>query len=240
MPLGHCADPVHAGEGGNTCRKAAAETTDKGYKPGKRKFSFLFKTTWVFPLDLAAEQHRCSEGWEGVRAAPFWCAVFFGVQGDPGSTPQSQCQGTGPRSTSPPFRQASQRAAGPPGAQREQELGRMLRITKPNVWDVSTCSLQRAMCAGRTTLPGDTGVVPGAGGIPKIPLLSRAGGGSGGVTVLPGRRYPAGQRLRGCSRPARARLEQRFVPAQGQRGGETLPGGVRVRWGQVAPISHHG
>lgn len=115
----------------------------------------------------------------------------------------------------------------------------MLRITKPTVWDGSACSPQRAVHSGRTTLRGDTGVLPGAGGIPKIPLLSRAGG-SGGVTVLPGRRYPAGQRLRGCSWLARAKLEQGFVLARGQRGGEMLPGGFCVHQGQVLPVSHHG
>lgn len=52
----------------------------------------------------------------------------------------------------------------------------MLRITKPTVWDGSACSPQRAVHSGRTTLRGDTRVLPGAGGIPKIPLLSRAGG----------------------------------------------------------------
>lgn len=151
--------------------------------------------------------------------------VFWGARlGDPSSAPQGQSQGTGPCSMSPPFRQASRRAAEPPGARTEQELREMLRITKPTVWDGSVCSPQRAVHSGRTTLRGDTGVLPGAGGIPKIPLLSRAGG-SGGVTVLPGRRYPAGQRLRGCCWPARAKLEQGFVPARGQRGGEMLPGG---------------
>lgn len=96
VPLGHRADPVHAGEGGNTCRKAAAETTDKGYKPGKRKFSLLFKTTWVFPLDLAAEQHRCSEWWEGVRAAPFWCAVVLGCRVTPAQHHRASAKGRGP------------------------------------------------------------------------------------------------------------------------------------------------
>lgn len=177
----------------------------------------FFRWTWLLSSMAAVRSGRES----GLSC--FGVQVFWGARlGDPSSAPQGQSQGTGPCSMSPPFLQASQRAAEPPGAWTEQELREMLRITKPNLWDVSACSPQRAVHSGRTTLRGDTGVLSGAGGVPKIPLLSRAGG------------------FKWCHRAARqvipswAEAPWLLLAGSCQAGAGICPGSGAARWGNAA------
>lgn len=177
----------------------------------------FFRWTWLLSSMAAVRSGRES----GLSC--FGVQVFWGARlGDPSSAPQGQSQGTGPCSMSPPFLQASQRAAEPPGAWTEQELREMLRITKPNLWDVSACSPQRAVHSGRTMLRGDTGVLSGAGGIPKIPLLSRAG------------------EFKWCHRAARqvipswAEAPWLLLAGSCQAGAGICPGSGAARWGNAA------